>query len=336
MSNKKRRPDLEALPVKFPNYIGHMIAPWYVRTQRAGTFSYQPLLSDISVQSGRDTAAIGSITTQATLTAVDMSFACVEKRTRVRIGYDQVDSYGGKAKADIAMGRKAKRGWMNSFEQDIADMLLKTSATDISTDVVAGIDTYVALLQDLAQGPVALCLSHHNFVLLKNNATVKDRLKNSGIAINANGDPRRITADQLAIIFNCDKVLVGPDAEWYTGVGAYKNNAGLVILPDENEEPVDEPQFARTLYYEWDTDADFFYMESFDDDKEDASYVDAKGHRVVKKLNADMAMTLQLFAAGGDDDSSSSSDSSESSDSSSSDSSESSDSSSSATSGSSN
>lgn len=293
-----RRTDLEAMPVKLPEYVGASIFPWLEKDQVAGTMYYYDLQSDFAAQTGRDTAAVASITLGKTMAAASTTFSCVEKRARVRMGYDQVRGYKDPAKADIAMGRSAKRSWFNAHEQAVADALLKTSGTDISSDVVAGIDSYVAEMLDLARGPVALCLSWQNFVKLKANTVVKERLKNTGIAVNSGGDPRYITKEQLAIVFGVDRVLVGPDTQWYTGVTSdYNRNAALVVLPDENADPEEEPQLGRSVYFAWDSDAKYFIMESFHDNLTDSNYVDAKGHYVIKTLNEELAKTLTLFAA---------------------------------------
>lgn len=303
MSDIKRRTDLEALRVKFPNYIGTQIYPWFLREQSAGVINYYKLSDDFNVQKGRDTAAVGSINTGMTLAGSHMSYQCGEARARARMSYTEIKSYKSQAKADVALGKKSKRAWFNDHEQAVADILMKKSGTDVKADPVTGIDTAVADLVDLAAGPVALCLSRYNFVKLKKNATIIDRMKMTGIAINAGGDPRSITAEQMAIIFGVDKVLIGPDKQWFKGVGSsYNGNAALVVLPDEYVEPDEEPQLGRTVSFDYNSDTSYFVMESFHDNLTDADYVDAKGLYVIKTFNSELAKTLTLF--NGVDDSS--------------------------------
>ena len=108
MSNKIRRPDLEAAPVKYPDYIGPKIFPFLGKAQQGGTMYYQKYQADVAAQYGRNTAALAEISATV-MAAHTTTFACQEVRGRFMMSYDQVRGYASVDRADLAMGRVSKR-----------------------------------------------------------------------------------------------------------------------------------------------------------------------------------------------------------------------------------
>jgi len=198
--------------------------------------------------------------------------------------------------ADLAMGRMAKRSFYNKVEALVADKLLDVaSPVDGTADPFAVIDAKVSSLQDLAKGDVVLVMSNYTFVNFKKHPTVKERMRNTGIAPMQGGDPRYITAEQMAAIFGVKEVLIGSDDIWYTAQdNVDKNNVALVVLPNGTVDPSEECQLGRLVYFAWDSDTRHFIMESYHDDNADAEVVDAKGHIDLITLNAELAITIQL------------------------------------------
>lgn len=298
MSNKIRRPDLEAAPVKFPDYIGTKIFPFLGKAQQGGTMYYQKYKQDVAAQYGRNTAALAEIS-HTVMAAATTTFACQEVRGRFKMSYDQVRGYADKDHADLAMGRVSKRSFYNKIEVLAAKAALENaSAIDVTSDIVAKVENQVMALQDLAKGDVCMAISAKNFALLKKNEVIKDRMKYSGIGIGQGGDPRFVTAEQLAAVFGLRRLYVGADDLWRLGVGAaYRGNACLFVEGDENEDPAETCQLGRTVYFEWDNAVRHFVMESYDDDENDAAVVDSKGQVDLKVLNAELMKTVTLFSA---------------------------------------
>ena len=165
-----------------------------------------------------------------------------------------------------------------------------------TTDIVAAIENEVSELQDLADGDVCLAISSYNFTQLKKNADIKDRMKNTGVLLGAGGDPRKVTAEQIAAILGVSRVYVGANKQWRRGVSAaYRGNACLFVEPRENIEPVEEVQLGRTIFQAWDGAVNRYIIGTFFDPKERAHYADCVGKIDVKTLNADLKTTLQLF-----------------------------------------
>lgn len=303
---KIRRPDLEAAPVKYPDYIGAKLFPFLPKAQQGGTMYYQALQADITAQYNRSTAQLAEIT-ENVMAATTTTFACKEVRGRMKMSYDQVRGYADQQHADLAMGRVAKRAFYNKIETLVAKAALEdASAADATQDVVAGIENAVVALQDLAKGDVCMAISAYNFAQIKKNADIKDRMKNTGVILGQGGDPRFVTAEQLAAIFGVRRIYVGSDDLWRTAVGgAYRGNVALFVEADENEDPAETCQLGRTVFFEWDSTAKHFVMESFHDDNADADVVDAKGQVDLKVLNAGLLKTVQIFAGSSDSSTSS-------------------------------
>lgn len=316
------RPDLESVPVSFPEYIADTLYPWLPRSQRAGVVYYQKLQDDGTAQTGRSTApdAVTGLTgsiTRTLLKAYKANYSTSEVRSRYGMDPAERDGYKDLAHAELAMARIVKREWWADIEQKVADALLKNdSATDITSDPVSGIDAAVSAMMDLgAPGDVYLVLSNTNFVKLKANATVKDRMKNTGIVLGQGGDARAITREQMAAIFGVKGVLIGKDKHWKNGVTAtYAGNAALVVVPPAGlAEPAEEVQLGRLVYYDYTNQIRKYEITSFHDDLNDIDTVDAKGEVALLTFNAALAKTFTIFE---NSSSSSSSDSSESSESS--------------------
>lgn len=298
MSNKIRRPDLEAAPVKYPDYIGPKIFPFLGKAQQGGTMYYQKYQADVAAQYGRNTAALAEISATV-MAAHTTTFACQEVRGRFMMSYDQVRGYANVDRADLAMGRVSKRSFYNKIEILAAKAALEDdSAIDATSNIVATVANKATALQDLAKGPVCMAISDKVYQLLKQNEVVIDRMKYSGIGAGQGGDPRIVTPEQLAAIFNVRNVYVGADDLWRLGVGAaYRGNACLFVEGDENEDPAETCQLGRTIFFEWDNAVRHFVMESYEDDDKDARVVDSKGQIDLKILNANLKKTLTLFAA---------------------------------------
>jgi hypothetical protein len=301
-----RRADLETIPVSFPDpFLVDRLAPYFPRRQEGGTLYYQTLKTAPVAQYNRNTAALADITA-TTIAAATTNFSCKEVRARIQMSYDQVRGYYSQEGADIAMARMAKRSFYLKLEAMCANALLVSDdPKDGTADPVGTIDAAVGALRDKAYGTgrMALTMSHSTFAALKNTQVITERMKATGVATEGL-EPRYVAQSQMAAIFGVDEVLVGADITWRFGVpGASRGNVALSLLPSEEVDCAEEPQWARTVIFDWGDGAEKYILEEFQNPLNDSWVMDAKGLVDFKVLNASMADVIQVFA--GDDSSSS-------------------------------
>ena len=288
----ERRPDLEVVAVSFPDYVIPQALPWFGRGQDAGTLYYQAAQADATATYNRNTASLASITPNV-MAAATITFACKEILKREEMGYDQVRGYADLAHAELAMARAARRAFYNKVET-LGKAAILANPVDATSDPVAAIDTWAAKLADKAFGETALILSNHDYVALKANATVKDRMKNTGVVLGLGGDPRNVTKEQMAAVFGVSKVIVGCDDLWYTP--GYKGVGAVVVLPRADFDPNEEVQLGRSVYFQYDSEAEHHIVESWYDEVNKAHVVDAFGLVDVLLLNSALCKALTLFS----------------------------------------
>ncbi len=287
-----KRPDLAAADYTVTGYLHEFLAPTLKRLQKGGTLYYTPLASGVTAQTTRQ--ALGEVTAN-TKASAHTTYACGEILSRQRMSYDEVEQgYADLLHAELEMAFDGKNAVERVLEAAIATGVLG-SATDLTaaSDVVAPIATAAAELMDKAPGrPVALVMSRKVFNKLKQDSVVVSRMKNTGIAIGEGGDPRAVTAAQMAAIFGVDQVLVGRSDIWGGSTGA------LVALPDPAKAQNQEAQFARTLVYQTeDTVGIPFTCESYEDNDAKGYVVDTLAYADVKVLNSGLKKAFQFFAA---------------------------------------
>ena len=294
-----RRADLEAIPVSFPDpFLVEKLAPYFERRQEGGTLYYQTLKQAPVAQYNRNTAALADISATI-IAAATTTFACKEVRARISMSYDQVRGYYSQEDADIAMAKLAKRAFYLKLEGLCAGAILdpgEGTAEDATLDPVGVIDAAQAALRDKAYGTgkIALTLSHYNFAALKKNNAIIERMKATGVIVDGLS-PRYITAEQLAAVFGVDEVLIGADVTWRHGViGAKKGYAALSVLPDPEVDCSAEPQWARTVIFDWGGDADHYELLGFENPINHSQNLDAVGIVDFKELNPDMKSVIKL------------------------------------------
>lgn len=302
-----RRPDLEAASVSYPEYQCGKIYPFWGKPQIAGRAYYQDYHADLTAQTGRDHGALADITNNI-VTAADTTYSCSELRSRVSMGYAQRMGFYDDEHADLYMARLAKRSWYNKLEQMTAAKIFNaTGATDGTADPVAAIDTAVGVLRDLGIGKIGLAGANKNLIQLKNNATIADRMKGTGLAgIYGLEDIRGIGWAQLGAAVGVDEVLPMADHIAYAGVqGAAKDCVAVVVLPDEYVDPSERVMLGNILYFMFqDSTDDKFVIEQFVNPINDSVCLDAKGLNTLIEWNPELRKTIRIF--NNNDDSSSS------------------------------
>ncbi len=292
---QNRRPDLEDLPVRYPEIIGQHLFPFVMSVNEAGKMYYRPVNTDFQAQTGRDTANIGEITRHVIKNAY-VSFSTSEVMGSAIMSYDQINSYGSADLADLELGRLVIRSFLEKIEQDIADTAFGGTPLDVTTDIVAGIEDAAIDLQDIGEGDVCLAISAHNLTLLKKDPIIKDRMKNTGVLLGAGGDPRKVTNEQMAAILGVSRLYVGRNEEWYRGVAASKRGFGcLFIEPNETQSPTTQAQLGRTIVKKVDGEDKMYIVTAYYSNNKQASVADCFGNVDIVTLNACLMKTVQIF-----------------------------------------
>lgn len=297
------RNDLRDAPYSAPELTHERLAPTLVRYQEAGTLWYQPYAQDVTAQTTR--AALGDVTAN-TQGAASTPYACGEILDRQRMSYDAIrQSYRDELRADLAMARLGKRAVDDQIELAMANALL-ANPTDLSasTNLPGDVENLAWGLIDRAPGSrCVLTISGRLFTTLKANAQIDARMKNIGIAVGEGGDPRRVTAAQMAAVLGVDEVIVAPNRVWVTMVsagtlGATGAKCGVLsMLPDGALQPNEEVQLGRVISYQFgETDSFPFEVTSWDDDRYLGRVIDTKTKAQFVLLNAALKEAVQLVA----------------------------------------
>jgi hypothetical protein len=121
-------------------------------------------------------------------------------------------------------------------------------------------------------------------------------MKYTGVIPASIEDVRGFSDIQLAAALGVDEVIAGPDAEWYTASSSYYERGALVVLPDPNADPREEPQFARTWTCKVAEQGEQqFLVESYRDDNLIADVVQARSWFNVVALNQELCYVLWGF-----------------------------------------
>ncbi len=290
-----RRPDLEDLPVRYPEIIGQHLFPFVMTVNEAGKMYYRPVNSDFKAQRGRDTANVATINRHVIKNA-HLNFSTEEVMGSVMMSYDQINSYDSPESADLELGRLVARSFLEEIEQDIVDLVFDQTALDVSSDIVAGIEDAAIDLQDIGEGDVCLVLSAHNLTLLKKDPIVKDRMKNTGVLLGAGGDPRKVTNEQMAAILGVSRLYVGRNEEWYRGVSGSKRGYGcLFIEPNQTQSPTAQAQLGRTIVKKVDGEDKMYIITAFYSNDKQASIADCFGNVDIAVMNSCLMKTVQIF-----------------------------------------
>ena len=286
-----KRPDLAAAEYTSTGYLHRIVAPALPVYQAGGTLYYTPITARTAAQKGR--VSLGEVTA-ANAAAASKVFACQEILSRKRMGYAEVtQGYSDLLTAELDMAAAGKDEVEAAIEAALATPLL-ADPEDISSssNLPGDVETLAAELMDKAPDQeVALILSSKVFTSLKSNGEIKERMRNTGIAIGEGGDPRSVTAAQLAAIFGVHRVLVGKTSIWGGTTGV------LAMIPHREKAQNQEAQLARVVTYTGEpVDGIPFTCESFEDNNLKGYVVDTLTQADVVILNAGLKKSVTLLA----------------------------------------
>ena len=298
------RPDLSSAEWTRTPYVFDRVAPPLSRLQMGGSMTYTPWTERGAATTNRDKY---DAHTRSHMGSASVDFVCGEKTsTKDMAQQDVVQGYASLMHAELAMAAVGKDEVNTSLESDLATALLANPVDFTASENLPGdIEDAAAELSDKTpDAKIALVMSTRVFTRLKACAAIQERMKNTGIAIGEGGDPRKVTAAQMAAILGVDEIILGKNTCWG------KSKAVLIALPTESKQPNEEVQLARTLIYRYDPTAGIpFECTSWFDNDNDTHCVKCKAYATVKVLNAVLKTAFQLFEEDESDSSSSGSDS---------------------------
>lgn len=284
------RPDLSSAEWTRTPYVFDRVAPALSRLQMGGTMNYTPWTSRGSATTNRNKY---DSHTRSHMGSASTTYVCSEKTsTKDMAQQDVVQSYATLMHAELAMAAAGKDEVNTAIENILATALLQ-DAIDITTseNLPGDIESYVFDLADkVPNAKIALVMSTRLFTRLKGVAAIQERMKNIGIAIGEGGDPRNVTAAQMAAVLGVDEVILGKTGSWGAG------KAVLVALPTAEKQPNEEVQLARTVVYRYDATAGIpFECTSWFDNDTDTHCVKSKTYADVLVLNAALKVAFQIF-----------------------------------------
>lgn len=294
---RELRNDLAYAEYSNPEYIHEELAPTFKVAQQSGTMHYQPVNADSAAITNRGNLGTIDITGAG---SASKPFNAGEILKRAELDVKEVEQcYADLMRAQLALARIGKRAVDGAIETALATALIGGEVdADLSTSTTKpeDVEALAYQLYDKAPGEVALVLPSQVFTRLKADANVQARMRNTGVAIGEGGDPRKITAAQLAAIFGVNRVLIGNNRIW----GAINNTCGaLVAIPNGELSPREEVQFARTVVYDTGEQDGFpFTCESWFDNQHLGHAVDTRANAACMILNADLAISIKFFADG--------------------------------------
>jgi hypothetical protein len=226
-------------------YIADICHPPLSVYQTSGTRPAQLYNSSGTAQTNR--------TASATITGVNNraanldSFSCQEEISRQTIDASQSPMFGGVAGQELALGVSGLREVLDKIEARVVANV-QASPVSVLADVFNGVRDAVMDLQGF--GDVILVGSYKAFDKLRQNSEIKDRMKNTGVAL-MGLDPREIASAQLAACFGAWGVVEA------FGIAATQWDASIVtalVKVDPAYDPMVLPQVGRRYVYTWTAD----------------------------------------------------------------------------------
>lgn len=278
-----KRPDLEQLETNpVIGYIGNRLYPTLGSAEKLGYNYYKTLTADSAAQSG---LASGTAPTRVAITDSSTTFSC----TRVIKGYtvakDEVKQMGGIEKADRAGGMGSKRSVQRAIETLHIAQLFTGSPIDISSGIIAGIQTGAESVRRYP-GKLAFVCSVSVYTWITSQTAITDKLLRTFQGLQAEevlSMKAKAFLAMLQMIMGFDEVLIFDDDFEPSGKGDY---AAVCKLPDPAEESHKlDPVLGKTNLYLPDG-VQQFEIESFYNEDTKVNCYDCESWLNIKEFNA--------------------------------------------------
>jgi hypothetical protein len=296
----ERRVDLENAPFSAPEFIAGKVLPVFTVSQPAGKLYFDDYGADTSAQVNRTSST--AITANWN-DAASTNYACVCLESRQLTEFKQATMRGGKDACDARNARKGKRSIMNQIEDSVADALFGGDMTEVNAETLAlpltqAIAYCKGLVADKASGQIAIVASESLIEAMKQDYTVKDRMKYTGVVTQSAKDVRSVSLESLAAIFGVDQVLAGKNAYWATPVDgddvSYGVKLAVMVLPDGSIDPDEDVQAGRLVVQDGfgENGDQPFKVSSFDADQLKGHVVDVEAYAHALILNPEAVVVL--------------------------------------------
>ena len=257
MGRKLKRPDLEQLPFKMPNFLTPMLMPKYGLAVKSGKFRYQDVRAEGTAQTDR---TLGTAATYNHVASASADYSMDEKDYRAHMDDSEIEQSGGLDKAQQVMARIGKRAVFNKIEAETIAATFGDKANlnprDIGASLISAVETAVQTVQDYAEGRVVLFGAQSMLNRAKRLTEVVSRMTFTGVIAGDPRDVRSISNAQLANVLGVDYCLGGPSTAsaygWLGAASAYDGFLGVMVLAEPEDTPLDSIQFGRMFVLEQD------------------------------------------------------------------------------------
>lgn len=285
------RKDLADFPAgdKPIGFIGDLVFPPLKRAALNGTLYYQAYADFDTATTGR---ASGGTVTGLQVSNSNTTFSNAEVLARIQTDEKEIELLGGPDAAEKVLALRGHRSLFKNIEAKQVAQVGFGSASDIHTAIYDGIVAAVAAMKPKLQGHVgrlALVGGSTAFNVLRNETTVKDRMKAIGAPVDSM--TRQITMSALAEVFQVRECHEGIDGFWPT------YGVALAYLPDPNEDPTVSAQLGRTIFYDFDGQGGLVKCEEGYDPAKRSNYLDFTSYLQVLPLNTDFITALRIVAS---------------------------------------
>jgi len=246
-----------------------------------------------SMVPGTGTATVnrvpGSVVTATNNLTTPVLFSCGEVSDRQAVDDSQKKKYGGDVpKAQLALARTAAAIVARKSEEAIRDALLAVTATPTTlANLYKTLMLTRMYIMNTYDKPM-LGVGGEGIELLRNDATVRDAMKNVGVPLTVN--PQFISNETLAVALGVEAVHEGNGNIWPS------NHFFLVAPSDPAMDPKSDIQAGRTICYVPNDGTDETGMSALTgyDPGIKSNFVDVEHFLTPKVLNATAIAHVQI------------------------------------------
>lgn len=280
-----RREDLEQIPTNPEiGYVGGKIFPVVPVSEKTGKFMYRTVTADASAQTGR---SLGTAPTATLLADTSGTFTCAEAVKRYSVDKSEVKNCGGIESADKLGATASKRSVERAIESAQIEQLMTGSATDISSAIIAGLETGVQSVKRY-HGDLAFVGSESVYRWVISQTEITGKLSYTYSVSNLDAaDTLSVKADlflkMLQTIYNFKQVLIFDDDFEVSGA---KDMGAVVKLPSQDAfSHKMDAELGKTFLYMPDGEQPF-EIESYYDENLKTNVYDAISWFDVNEVNS--------------------------------------------------
>ncbi len=237
-----QRNDLISLRSNPAGYIGDLVLPPLNVYQKSGSRNAASPVTGSTAQSGRSPG--GAITNTGNLTSNLVSFTTAEILKRMLIDESERAMFGSDAEYEGVLAWTGSKQVRDAIETKVVTATANGSIGTNATGNIFG--SILAVTQFLsAYGRVGLAGNASAFNQVRQDPTVIERMRATGVPLTTIQDVRSISSSQLAAVFTADMVV---EAKTDTVIWP-SNRIYAYVIADPSADPIGTIQVGRRLVY---------------------------------------------------------------------------------------